>query len=253
MFDDEKIRLIESMPDADSILVIWIKLLAQAGKTNATGYIYLNENIPYTDEMLATLFCRPLSTIRLALNTFKNFGMIEIDDGDFISITNWEKHQNIQGLEKIREDTRKRVQKYRENKRLGNGNCNVTVTESNATEEELEEEKEKIPYKEIVEYLNEKSNSSYKHNGQATRTAISARWNEGHRLEDFKLVIEYCSREWTGKTFSNGKKGETYLRPSTLFNTKFDEKLNEAKKNINKTQPQYKVLTADNMFGADDD
>ena len=44
------------MPESDTILIIWVKLLAQAGKTNASGYIYLNQNIPYTDEMLATIF-----------------------------------------------------------------------------------------------------------------------------------------------------------------------------------------------------
>src|SRR5699024_3136074 len=47
MFDDEKIKLIEKLPEADTILIIWIKLLSQAGRTNANGYIYLNENVPY--------------------------------------------------------------------------------------------------------------------------------------------------------------------------------------------------------------
>lgn len=163
MFEDEKIRLIEQMPDSDTILIIWVKLLSQAGKTNASGYIYLSENIPYTDEMLATIFNRPVSTVRLALKTFQDFGMISIDEHHFISIENWEKHQNIEGLEKIREQTRKRVARHRqrqkeqkEQKKLhvtqeddikpindnGNDACNVTVTESNATEEELEEELE---------------------------------------------------------------------------------------------------------------
>jgi len=77
MFDDEKIKIIESMPDADSILIIWIKLLTQAGKNNANGFIFLSENIPYTDEMLSTLFNRPLNTIRLALQVFKHFGMFK--------------------------------------------------------------------------------------------------------------------------------------------------------------------------------
>jgi predicted phage replisome organizer len=135
MFEDEKIRLIETMPDADTILVIWIKLLSQAGKTNASGYIYLNENIPYTDEMLATIFNRPLGTVRLALKTFQQFGMIEISDDQFISIANWEKHQNIAGLEKIREQTRKRVAKHREKKQLP---VTGDVTLRNATEEELD-------------------------------------------------------------------------------------------------------------------
>jgi len=139
MFDDEKVKLIEAMPDADSILVIWIKLLVQAGKTNASGYIFLNENIPYTDEMLSTLFNRPLNTIRFALDTFKKFGMIEMDENG-IYINNWEKHQNIEGLEKIREQTRKRVQKHRQQKKLDKGN--VTETLRNAPESESESESE---------------------------------------------------------------------------------------------------------------
>src|SRR5699024_8829331 len=116
MFDDEKIKLIEQMPDADTILVVWVKLLAQAGKTNSSGYIFLSENIPYTDEMLATIFGRPLSTIRLALKTFEDLGMIGIDDNSFVSITNWEKYQNIEGLDRIKEQNRLRQQRYRDKK-----------------------------------------------------------------------------------------------------------------------------------------
>ncbi|CAM4401826.1 Phage replisome organiser N-terminal domain-containing protein [Bacillus manliponensis] len=116
MFEDEKIRLIESMPEADTLLIIWIKLLAQAGKTNANGYIFLNENIPYTEEMLATLFNRPIAVVRLALQTFKQFGMIEVTDDQYICISNWEKHQNIEGLDKIREQNRLRKQKNEQKK-----------------------------------------------------------------------------------------------------------------------------------------
>jgi predicted phage replisome organizer len=136
MFEDEKIRLIESMPESDMLLIIWIKLLSQAGKTNANGYIYLNENIPYTDEMLATIFNRPLNIVRLALKTFEDFGMIEISDENFIAISNWEKHQNVEGLDKIRQQTRNRVAKHREKKKLnaGNDTGNVTVTQGNATD-----------------------------------------------------------------------------------------------------------------------
>src|SRR5699024_8910298 len=104
-----------------------------------------NENIPYTEEMLATIFDRPISTVRLALKTFEQFGMIGIDDNSFISISNWEKHQNIEGLDKIREQTRKRVAKHRKNRQLKEHEKDVTlnVTNSNGTEEELEEDKDK--------------------------------------------------------------------------------------------------------------
>ncbi|WP_163526650.1 phage replisome organizer N-terminal domain-containing protein [Halobacillus ihumii] len=144
MFEDEKIKLIEQMPDADTLLVIWIKLIAQAGKVNASGYIFLSERIPYSDEMLATIFNRPINTVRMALDTFQQFGMIHIDDKSFIRITNWEKHQNIAGLEKIREQNRKRVAKHRQKKKLEQPKDDVTlhVTQGNAPEEEQELERE---------------------------------------------------------------------------------------------------------------
>ena len=86
MFEDEKIKLIDAMPERDTIHYIWIRLLVQAGKTNSNGFIFLNENIPYTEEMLSTIFCRPLTSIRLALKTLKDFGMIEIDEDNLIKI-----------------------------------------------------------------------------------------------------------------------------------------------------------------------
>lgn len=148
IFDDESIKLIEEMPEGDAIIVIWFKLLIQAGKTNDCGYIYFKQDIPYTDEMLATVFKRPLNIIRLAIQVFRQFGMIEILDTQGIFISNWQKHQNIEGLEKIREQTRNRVAKYRNNKKLLS--CNVTVTQSNATDKEIEIDKEsdKKTYKE---------------------------------------------------------------------------------------------------------
>jgi predicted phage replisome organizer len=144
MFSDEKIRLIESMPEADAILIIWIKLLIQAGKSNANGFIFLAENIPFSAEMLATLFNRPLTVVRLALKTLHDFNMISIDKKGLIYIENWDKHQNIEGMEKVREQNRLRVQQFRnkrkqlnqaENKQLVMG-CNVTVTEQNKNKNE---------------------------------------------------------------------------------------------------------------------
>lgn len=113
MFDDEKIKLIDAMPERDTIHYIWVRLLVQAGKTNANGYIFLNENIPYTDEMLSTIFNRPLNSVRLALKILNEFGMIEVAENNLIKITNWEKHQNVEGMEKVREQNRIRKQKQR--------------------------------------------------------------------------------------------------------------------------------------------
>ncbi|HEM6220044.1 TPA: phage replisome organizer N-terminal domain-containing protein [Streptococcus suis] len=144
IFDDEKILLIESLPEADTIIVVWFKLLTLAGKQNYSGVLMMNDRIHYTDEMLATLFRRPLNTVRAALQTFEQFGMIEIIN-NAITIPNWEKHQSVESMEKAREQARKRVARYREKqKQLANSNvtCNVTVTQGNALEEEVEIDKE---------------------------------------------------------------------------------------------------------------
>ena len=129
MFDDEKIKLIQSMPEADAILVIWIRLLVLAGKTNDEGLIYIQRNMPYTEEMLATLFSKPVNVVRLALMTLQQFNMIDLNEDGLIAIENWDKHQNIEGMEKVRL-----------NKNSGNVTCNVTVTDCNGTDKDIDKE-----------------------------------------------------------------------------------------------------------------
>ena len=141
LFDDEKILLIESLPEADSIIVIWFKLLCLAGKQNNSGVFVMANSLPYTDSMLATIFRRKESTVQLALKTFQQFGMIEIIE-NVITIPNWEKHQNIDQLEKLKAQTRERVAKHREKQKLLSCNVtgNVTVTECNGTDKIRKEE-----------------------------------------------------------------------------------------------------------------
>ena len=151
VFDDEKIILIDALPERDGLLVIWFKLLCLAGKQNNGGVFIMNNRIPYTDEMLSQILRRPLNVVRLALKTFEEFGMIEIVNNT-ITLPNWEKHQNLQKIEAAKEKTRKRVARHRERQKLlAAGDCNalrnVTVTESNA--DRIEEDKEKDLEKDI--------------------------------------------------------------------------------------------------------
>ena len=149
IFDDEKILMIESLPSADTIIVIWFKLLAFAGKSNNNGVFMMNNRIPYTDDMLAAIFRRDSKTVSLALKTFEQFGMIEIID-NVITIPNWDKHQSLDAYEKKKERDRKLqaerrarqkalIEKSPDN-RLTSGDSQLTVAVS---EEEIEEEKEK--------------------------------------------------------------------------------------------------------------
>ena len=117
IFDDEKILLIESLPAADSIIVIWFKLLCLAGKNNNSGVFMLNDKIAYTEDMLATIFRRDVNTIKLALRTFEEFGMIEIVNGA-ITIPNWNKHQSLDIYEKKKERDKLYQRKRREKQKI---------------------------------------------------------------------------------------------------------------------------------------
>ena len=161
IFNDEKIILIESMPEADSIIAIWFKLLCMAGKQNNGGVFMLNDKMPYTDEMFATIFRRPINTVRLALSTFENFGMVEIVNNAY-TIPNWEKHQSLDKLEAAKEKNRLRVAAYREKQKLlaqCNENSNVTPVTSNDIEEDKDIDKnkirERIDYEQIKDLYNE--------------------------------------------------------------------------------------------------
>lgn len=126
MFDDEKIKIIQSMPEGDALLIVWIKLITLAGKTNDGGYVYISDNMPYTDEMLSIIMNKPLNTIRLALDTFIRLGMIE-NDIKGIYLLNFEKHQSLDKLEKIKEQNRLRARKFREKQKLLESNVTETL------------------------------------------------------------------------------------------------------------------------------
>lgn len=143
MFDDEKIKIIQSMPEGDAMCVIWIKLLTLAGKTNDKGYVYITDDMPYTDEMLSVIFNKPLNTVRLALDTFTKLGMIDVDSKG-IYLLNFDRHQSLDKLEKIKEQTRARVQRHREKQKQVALVEDVTlhVTQSNATDIDIDKELE---------------------------------------------------------------------------------------------------------------
>jgi DnaD and phage-associated domain/phage replisome organizer, putative, N-terminal region len=117
MFEDDKIDMIQKMPEGDALLIIWIRLITMAGKSNAEGYILLQEDIAYTDDMLATKFNKPLNVVRLALVTFEKFKMIQINEKGIL-VTNFNKHQDLDKLNTKREQDRLRQQRKREREKL---------------------------------------------------------------------------------------------------------------------------------------
>ncbi len=116
IFDDEKILIIESMPDADTIIVIWFKLLCLAGKQNNSGVFTICERMPFTEEMFAAVFRRSLNSVRMAMKAFESLGMIEIIN-DTVTIPTWHKHQSLDAYEKHKAADRLYQQRKRMEKR----------------------------------------------------------------------------------------------------------------------------------------
>ncbi|MDR0925936.1 MAG: conserved phage C-terminal domain-containing protein [Hungatella sp.] len=85
----------------------------------------------------------------------------------------------------------------------------------------VEKSLDKPSYKEIIDYLNVKTGKAYRWQTKATQSHINARFAEGYTLKDFKSVIDSKAAEW------KGGKMEQYLRPETLFGTKFEGYLNQ--------------------------
>lgn len=123
VFNNRKVEQLEVMPDGDGLVVVWLKLLCLAGSVNDDGMVYFTPELPYTEEMLATQFHRPLPLIKLALRVFAQFGMITIIDS-IIHISNWEKYQNIDRLTEIREYNRVAQQRRRTRLKLTSGHVN---------------------------------------------------------------------------------------------------------------------------------
>lgn len=212
MFDNRKIKHLRRLPDGNNIVLIWVMLLTMAGRCNSNGLIFLTENIPYTPKMLADELDFEENTVRLALEALEQLGMVVTDNG-FFYIAGWEEHQNIEGMDKIREQNRLRKQRQRENQKLltdASRDSHGTVTQCHATdiEEEREEEieRDKIDYKGIVATFNSVCVSfpSVRALSDARKKAIKARLNN-YSVEDFKTLFEKAesSSFLKGKNSSN--------------------------------------------------
>lgn len=138
MFDNRKIKHLRRLPEGNNIVLIWVMLLTMAGRCNSGGMIFLTENIPYTPKMLADELDFEENTVQLALQALEQLNMVVTNQGYF-AIAGWEEYQNIEGMDKIREQNRLRKQKQRENQKLlpdVSRDCHVTVTQCHATDKE---------------------------------------------------------------------------------------------------------------------
>lgn len=175
IFDDEKILLIEGLPDSYAIITVWFKLLCLAGKQNNNG-VFMMGRIPYTNQMLATIFRMKETTVTMALEVFSNYGMVEIVEG-VITIPNWNKHQSLDAYEKKKAYDRQYRMEQREKQRQLATKSDDCQTTSRTTvvvpEEEKEEDKDKEKEKEYSFYHSAKKDFDFPVESTGLSTELS--------------------------------------------------------------------------------
>ena len=234
-FESDSMVLLENMKDGYLYSNILLKLYLRSLKDG--GRLMLNGAIPYNSQMLASVTRHQVGTVEKALTIFKELGLIEILDSGSIYI------MNIQDFigESSSEADRKRAYRSRIERERFHGQISGQLEDKcpDKTPPEIEIEKEienrdkyiveqsptEYPFKEIIDYLNEKTGKAYKYSTETTQRHIRARIKEGFTLEDFKNVIDWKVSQW-----GREEKMERYLRPQTLFGTKFESYLNEISK-----------------------
>lgn len=180
------------------------------------SYRNLRDDLQYTENKAFKKY--PLSTIKTKIDKLvkeKRLAIEATEYGTLFTVLNYAVYQSFEHYEggnverHLNSIRTANVQSPNNNKNVKN----VKKEHSGAAE--------KIPYAEIVEYLNEKTGKHFTKSAAATKSKINARWHEGRRLADFKTVIDVKSAEW------NGTDAAKWLRPETLFGTKFEAYLNE--------------------------
>lgn len=205
---DEKLN--ECSPSAQGV---YIKLMCIMHKSEVYGTILLDQKYKQTDDQIKNFALKlvkhlPFSeqVIYDALTELKNEKVLMFEDGKF-----WQKR-----MVKDNDISLKRSDAGQKGGFASNFARPKEEPKSAANSEYVND---------IVIYLNKVTNKDYKSNTRKTVQLISARLNEGFSVDDFKKVIDIKSSQWI-----KDKDMCMYLRPETLFGTKFESYLNEAPK-----------------------
>jgi len=208
----------------------WFKLLELLGKSEYHVYDLNNtENLLY-------FYSEVNSTEERGKETLELLARLKAVDPDFYN-SGYIYSENF--CEGIKDAYRKRTENIKTRQELctlfsistagnsindvSNSQSKVKYSKVNKSKVNKSKEEENIPFKEIIEYLNETTGKQYRHQTEKTKSVIRARFNEGFTFEDFKTVIFKKTADW------RGTENDLYLRPETLFGTKFEGYLNQVK------------------------
>lgn len=207
MFDNRKIKHLRRLPDGNNIVLIWVMLLTLAGRCNSGGMIFLTENIPYTPKMLADELDFEESTVHLALQALERLGMVATNDSGFINLPGWEDHQNIEGMEKIRESKRLAQARWREKQKALTAvvdkpvdtTVDSTKNKSNNADKDIDKDIDKE--KEDI-YLHAEAPKKTKRFEVPSTEEVTAYCKErGNGIDAEAFIDYYSARNWMlGKT-----------------------------------------------------
>ena len=225
-FKRHDIRIVEEMPNGKDYILFYLKLLLES--INHEGRLRFSEEIPYNAEMLAVITNTNIDIVRTAIKIFCDLGMISIYDDQTIYLN------EVQKMIGCETEWAQKKRDYRERLAISN-NDETAKIEQNEDNVLSMSDKSKSKSKsksidiniveQVLDYLNQQANKAYKSTTEKTRRLIQARVNEGFTIDDFKTVIDTKVYEW-----GNDPKMEQYLRPETLFGTKFEGYLNQGGK-----------------------
>ncbi|MEZ7598112.1 conserved phage C-terminal domain-containing protein [Streptococcus mitis] len=257
-FDNLFIKRLKNMPGGYTMTVIYIRLMLESLEDDCILYYE-----GYFDSLVQELALKldvSEDDINMTVAYFTKCGLIQIDDDGHATLsqakamveseTNWAKYkrdqrknsQDIPKLENVQSketfsnscpteiEKENRVNNKSNNLYLDNilsGNPDFTFP--TWLEETGIKDLEKTKYKELwipIVYLNQVANKRYKFVDK-TKRLLLARFKEGYTLEDFKQVIDIKTAEW-----KDSPEFSKYLRPETLFGSKFDGYLNQKPKTI---------------------
>jgi len=234
-FEEDAIKIIESMQDGYLFSNILLKLYLKSLKFS--GKLMFNERIPYNPTVLATITGHQVGTVEKALEVFQQLDLIEVLDNGAIYMLDI---QNLIGKSSTEADRKREYRARIESEKIAlleDGHLSghfspkidieIEKEKERESEIEIEIESDDSPgesmidtFSDIISYLNERAGTSYRASSKKTQSCIHARIKEGFTINDFKIVIDKKTTEWIGTEY------EKYLRPETLFGTKFEGYLN---------------------------
>lgn len=210
MFDNRKIKYIRKLPEGNNIVLIWVMLLTMAGRCNANGMIFLTENIPYTTKMLADELGFEESTVKLALEALKRMKMISVDETSF-SVIGWQDYQNVDGMERIREQNRNRQQKLRN--RQKQFLIEDQKADSIGVADDTRNGRYAVNFEEMWKIYPRKVDKGIAYKAYTAR--IKAGFSEQQLFEAAQNYAEYCRKE--KKEWRYIKHAATFFGSSTPF------------------------------------